>query len=623
MKSHVNMTHIIDVYNEGFRKLIQTDFQKEDTTSYVVFSDNHNCENYSLKDFQTWIKGDLSYETLRLSFSDPSSRIHTSKKKPTHSPNYIDRIRLGIKDNDINEIEFSPFLNVIIGGRSSGKSLLFNTLIGLNNSIDRDDLKLYSSIYSSFIDTSTTQIKDINNEIGSNISVEAEAYYQEKIIELFRNGDALKVKLNEFFTEFNDAEIISEEMKIDSLFAELTSSYKTYYDTRKNIEKGSVTGIIKQAYLKTNKLFELDESVYLESDLKDYENAVSVITQSVKELHDVTELAIDGENVFSDAEKTSIKSNIEILKEKLRTISTRMNRKVVKNIFVTKIKLIVEKYIREELAQEQQHIEHAKDKLNSDLNDYNLYFKSKIMLRKACEKIEEINIKIPDKINTKGKYSFVSKLNFEIDHEIIIEELFMQNINNYNDTNSVYGNLINMVETSNDIRIKRKTVDGKYPDILKNKVEEFVRGKKSKKEYIIIENSEVPISSDSTSQGKKASMFLDIKLNSFIDGNKQCILLVDQIEDNIDNKYIGKDLVGLIRELKKQMQIILVTHNPSIAIYGDAENIVIADNIDGKFSFIQGGLEKEEIRKEACRILDGGDIAFRNRMDKYNIAKLK
>lgn len=99
--------------------------------------------------------------------------------------------------------------------------------------------------------------------------------------------------------------------------------------------------------------------------------------------------------------------------------------------------------------------------------------------------------------------------------------------------------------------------------------------------------------------------------------------MIDQIEDNIDNKYISENLVNILRKLKKHMQLILVTHNPSIAIYGDAENIIIAENEDNIIQYKQGGLENEEIRKEACKILDGGDIAFKNRMAKYNIEKIK
>jgi DNA repair ATPase RecN len=180
-----------------------------------------------------------------------------------------------------------------------------------------------------------------------------------------------------------------------------------------------------------------------------------------------------------------------------------------------------------------------------------------------------------------------------------------------------------MASENSSKRIKQKTIGGKSPENFSQKVKEFIAKKKSRKQYEILENGENPVSTASTSQGKRASMFLDIKLNSFLAGQRRSVLLVDQIEDNIDNKYIGTELVRLLRDLKANMQVILVTHNPSIAIYGDAENIIIADNSEGKITFSQGGLENKAVRDEACRILDGGDIAFKNRMDKYNISRMR
>ena len=75
-------------------------------------------------------------------------------------------------------------------------------------------------------------------------------------------------------------------------------------------------------------------------------------------------------------------------------------------------------------------------------------------------------------------------------------------------------------------------------------------------------------------------------------------------------------------KLYSLVQVILVTHNASIAIYGDAENIIIAENDGGVIRYRQGGLEDERIREDACMILDGGEVAFKNRMDKYNIEVL-
>jgi hypothetical protein len=65
-----------------------------------------------------------------------------------------------------------------------------------------------------------------------------------------------------------------------------------------------------------------------------------------------------------------------------------------------------------------------------------------------------------------------------------------------------------------------------------------------------------------------------------------------------------------------------VTHNPSIVVYGDAENIIIAENADNKISYKQIVLEDVASQKEICSILDGGEYIFDNRAKKYNIQRI-
>ena len=52
-------------------------------------------------------------------------------------------------------------------------------------------------------------------------------------------------------------------------------------------------------------------------------------------------------------------------------------------------------------------------------------------------------------------------------------------------------------------------------------------------------------------------------------------LLIDQPEDNLDGEFIFSQLVPVIRLAKEHRQIIIVTHNPNIAVLGDAELIVV------------------------------------------------
>ena len=80
---------------------------------------------------------------------------------------------------------------------------------------------------------------------------------------------------------------------------------------------------------------------------------------------------------------------------------------------------------------------------------------------------------------------------------------------------------------------------------------------------------------------------------------------------------------AFIREVKTKKQIFLVTHNPSIVVYGDAECVIIAENTDEKISYKQVKLEDHKAQKEICDILDGGEYIFNKRAEKYNIKKLK
>jgi DNA repair exonuclease SbcCD ATPase subunit len=98
-------------------------------------------------------------------------------------------------------------------------------------------------------------------------------------------------------------------------------------------------------------------------------------------------------------------------------------------------------------------------------------------------------------------------------------------------------------------------------------------------------------------------------------------LVIDQPEDNLDNKSVYEMLVKFLKEAKKRRQIIIVTHNPNLAVVADAEQIIHV-SIDKKnsrndFSFKSGAIENPEINKAVVDILEGTLPAFDNRRLKY------
>lgn len=121
------------------------------------------------------------------------------------------------------------------------------------------------------------------------------------------------------------------------------------------------------------------------------------------------------------------------------------------------------------------------------------------------------------------------------------------------------------------------------------------------------------------SPGEKGNLLLIFYL--LIDKDTRPII-IDQPEDNLDNETIYKKLVPFIREIKKYRQIILVTHNPNLAIVCDSEQIIYAsiDKINkNKIDYSYGSIEALNIRNKALDVLEGTEPAFCNRKEKYRI----
>ena len=102
-----------------------------------------------------------------------------------------------------------------------------------------------------------------------------------------------------------------------------------------------------------------------------------------------------------------------------------------------------------------------------------------------------------------------------------------------------------------------------------------------------------------------------------------CPLVIDQPEDNLDNRLVGEVLVNILRELKETRQIIVCTHNPNIVVLGDAEQVIPLDAVDdskGKiFPCPCGSVDNADIVETIINTMEGGREAFRARRLKYDI----
>jgi DNA repair exonuclease SbcCD ATPase subunit len=102
-------------------------------------------------------------------------------------------------------------------------------------------------------------------------------------------------------------------------------------------------------------------------------------------------------------------------------------------------------------------------------------------------------------------------------------------------------------------------------------------------------------------------------------------LIIDQPEESLDPKSVYDELVALFVAAKTKRQVIIVTHNANLVINTDADQIIVAEagpHPPGglpPISYVAGGLEDAAIRKSVCEILEGGEVAFRERARRLRV----
>ncbi|WLD23256.1 AAA family ATPase [Flavobacterium dauae] len=118
------------------------------------------------------------------------------------------------------------------------------------------------------------------------------------------------------------------------------------------------------------------------------------------------------------------------------------------------------------------------------------------------------------------------------------------------------------------------------------------------------------------SLGQQQSVLLGILMLS--DSNKP--LIIDQPEDNLDSEFVFKTIVKNLRKIKEQRQVIIVTHNPNIAVLGDAELIIPLKSTSVLTHIMNAGsIDRTDTRSICCEILEGGERAFRQREEIYGL----
>jgi energy-coupling factor transporter ATP-binding protein EcfA2 len=116
--------------------------------------------------------------------------------------------------------------------------------------------------------------------------------------------------------------------------------------------------------------------------------------------------------------------------------------------------------------------------------------------------------------------------------------------------------------------------------------------------------------SDELSMGQRCTTVLPI---IFAVSNNP--LIIDQPEDNLDNKYISGKIHEIIRSQKDLRQLILITHNPNIPVLSESENNIFL-KFDRK-SGIENTGNVDAVKENIIELLEGGESAFKTRKSTY------
>lgn len=104
--------------------------------------------------------------------------------------------------------------------------------------------------------------------------------------------------------------------------------------------------------------------------------------------------------------------------------------------------------------------------------------------------------------------------------------------------------------------------------------------------------------------------------------NSRGPLVIDQPEDNLDNRYIADTIAPDLRSKKRGQQYLVTSHNANLVVLTDADLIVHIDSDGSHAEFPATGFlawRWSVIKEAVLGVLDGGEAALLARQKKYGI----
>ena len=686
----------------------------------IIGSDAHTNAKMFEPDLKRycWIKADPTFNGLRQIIYEPETRVRIQETQPERKEQYyvIDGVSFGdvASDDSISNTDlrgvfppgFVPFndhLNCIIGGKSTGKSLLLHNIA---YAIDPaqvlkkcEDPK--HGTKGSIIDGATVRWKD------GTISRSSDDQHDHKIVYI---PQTYLNRLSESEDESTDIDSIIEsivlgkkeskdafgKMKsdIDSLkkktdaniyqLRTLQGEVKELVEQQKEI--GTREGIKKEIDDKEQRRKEISAALSIsEDDVKKYSEAEheateleALIRRVTREKDSIEEI----ETVVQVLDFSSLELS-ESIWQLLNTACAAAVRAADNSWQESKVGLLTE--IFRQIADAQEKLDADKaiiDSLAEQVKQSAELVELSTALKKQKEKLGEFN-DLDQKIQDRKRQisSIIDQLSQTFDSYRSIHEEFANYINDMDSDAEVaeadiddeelrfivrtpfrresFEEMLRAKFNKTVLRGQRDIIDlDKFDekDFTPEKINALIMRITDGTLKLLTSASEeetlrailsdwynttynVEMGGDtigSMSPGKKALVLLKmlIKLE-----DSKCPILIDQPEDDLDNRSIYKELTPFILSRKVDRQIIVVTHNANVVLGSDAEEVIVA-NQDGKntpndtykFEYVTGAIEhcdrtcegegvlyQFSIQQHICDILEGGRDAFKHREQKYRI----
>ena len=586
----------------------------EEFTGLVTSSDNYSPEKYpnakslSASEFiPTWMFAIPNFDGLRISLSD-STRLSYSKVKPKTWESSIKQVSLNEKGIDITA-SFTAGLNVIIGGSSSGKTLLADSMVRklLNKpfSEKEDENSVYNKKY---------LVENIEVECPSGIKP---YYIHQNYISHILNTHGNIAEIEPLNILFPDT---TEQRKyLATALAELQKKIESLFNAVEKIEKieKSIKNIPVLNLLITTK--------------KTVTNPVTNLLQISSDAH--SDLLYDKIDYNSEAEildsiherliKHPIlkgdKKSYESLSSKLKLVREffLLHEKIYK--YIKKYKGKIDKSLQEKLGKEQE----SKTNFDILISEMKQYHKLLNRFGMLIVEIASFNRVYKTSFKNINGHKLFFEGSIELNNKIIstaFNEYLLSNKKIPDDFSKIMPqNLFSF----NFSKKQPSNPTGAVPQYstITNNIYNFISTKNKTKARIKTKTDE---DFENLSPGKQTAVILDLVLN--YDGDNVPII-IDQPEDNLSSAYMNTELVELIKIKKSAKQIIFVSHSATIPMIGDAQNIILCENNNGKIKIIsaplEGKLNDKKIVDYIAEITDGGKQSVKKRFKKYNLKKFK